>query len=114
MCCISASLAKISPSTRMFGRNDFGMRQQHASTCSSGPVNDPLAPITCSSNVDDHFRQPGAIGPLLDLKAVVRDRLDFIAKPVPVPVKFLAPRLALQTRRVDLHREAAEQKVVGV
>src|SRR4051794_4675659 len=65
---ISFSLAKISPSTRIPCRYDFGMRQQHGSTCSSGPRYESLAmSASPPSDVHDHLGQEAFVG-LLDLQ----------------------------------------------
>src|SRR3954470_8361230 len=98
------------------------MRQQQASTCSSGPENASLPMIQFSaeryaasgrSDVDDDLGQP-AVRRLLHLQPVVRDRLHLVTQLVPFAVQRLAPRLAVQSPFRDPHLETAEQQMLGV
>src|SRR3954447_15575961 len=98
------------------------MRQQQASTCSSGPANASLPMIqfsaeryaaSGSSDVDDDLGQP-AVRRLLHLQSVIRDRLHLVTQLVPVAVQRLTPRLVVQPLFRQPHLETAEQQVLGV
>src|SRR5688500_17474748 len=114
-----ASLAKIRPSTRMPGLYDFGMRQQQASTCSSGPAYASLtmenlaSPQAADSNIDDHLRQP-PVPRLFHAQAVIRDRLHFVFQHMARRIEGLAPGGAGQAVVADTGLELAEQQMLGV